>query len=123
MYRQYLVNQYGIANVDTRQILSANLKALRDRNPKYSSAPAIERATAELGCKIGRSTVQRILDGTTPVNLDFVEVLANLFGMDAWQLLVPNLQPEAPPALRSVSQSEDQLYQKLRRVLEEVKPG
>lgn len=116
---QYNVGYYGLTeHMDTREILSANLAALRQKYPQFSSAPALERATATLeenkqGKRVGRTTVQRMFDGTTPVNLDYVESVARVFGLDAWQLLVPGMNPKHPPVLRSVGPAEDEIYRKL----------
>ena len=54
-----------------------------------ASAPAVERATAQKGLKVGRSTVQRVKDGDTTVNLDYIEVFAKVFQKEPWQLLHP----------------------------------
>jgi hypothetical protein len=62
-----------------------------------------------------------MLDGTTPVNLDYVETIANLFNMDAWQLLVPDMDPKHPPTLRTIGQNEAQLYEKLDTLVKEFK--
>lgn len=116
---QYSVGFYGLMeHMDTREILAANLALLRQKYPQFSSAPALERATARLeenkqGKRVGRTTVQRMLDGTTPVNIDYIESVARVFGLDAWQLLVPGMSPKHPPVLRSVGPAEDEIYRKL----------
>ena len=56
---------------------------------ELASAPAVERATAQKGLKVGRSTVQRVKDGDTTVNLDYIEVFAKVFHKEPWQLLHP----------------------------------
>lgn len=73
----------------TRQILGANLSSLMNSSSELASAPAVERATAQKGLKVGRSTVQRVKDGDTTVNLDYIEVFAKVFHKEPWQLLHP----------------------------------
>lgn len=73
----------------TRQILGANLSSLMNSRSELASAPAVERATAQKGLKVGRSTVQRVKDGDTTVNLDYIEVFAKVFQKEPWQLLHP----------------------------------
>jgi hypothetical protein len=73
----------------TRQILGANLSSLMNSSSELASAPAVERATAQKGLKVGRSTVQRVKDGDTTVNLDYIEVFAKVFQKEPWQLLHP----------------------------------
>lgn len=73
-----------------RQHLAANLKRLMDApDSRYPTAKSVEDATARLDKKIGRSTVQRIREAATPVNLDYVEALGLVFGLEPWQLLAP----------------------------------
>lgn len=120
---QYTVGFYGLMeHMDTREILAANLTRLRAKHANtYPSDLSIEKATDKLGCKVGRTTVRRMCDGTTPVNLDFVEVVAKLFGLDAWQLLVPDMDPKHPPTLRSIGPTETDLYKKLDTLVKEFK--
>lgn len=73
----------------TRQILGANISSLMNSSSELASAPAVERATAQKGLKVGRSTVQRVKDGDTTVNLDYIEVFAKVFQKEPWQLLHP----------------------------------
>ena len=46
----------------------------------------------------------------TTLNLDYIDAIARVFGLDAWQLLTPNLMPKNPPVLRSVGEVEDSYY-------------
>lgn len=94
----------------TTQVLAANLKTLMARVGAPSSAPAVEEATkVKGGLKVGRSTVQRILKAETPVNLDYVESLAKVFGVQPWELLHPSMgktitpEPDLPEALAAVA--------------------
>lgn len=105
--------------MSARDTLAENLRALMKASERYRSSFAIERRTEELGCKVGKSTVDRASRGETPLNIDAVDAIASVFGFDAWQLLVPGLQPSRPPALNAVSKAEEDIY-KLRDRLDEA---
>lgn len=111
---------YGFATTSGRQTLAANLKALMAEHTNLSTLIQVEQATEQCGLKIGKSTVGRLLKCETPVNLDYVEVLARIFHLDPWQLIVPGLDPKNPPTLRSVSASEEQLYARLRDLARQI---
>lgn len=49
--------------------------------------------------KIGPGTASRIKAQETSVGLDVVESIAAVFKMEAWQLLVPEIDPSKPPRL------------------------
>lgn len=53
--------------------------------------------------KVGRSTVQRVKDAQTTVNLDYIEVFAKVFQKEPWQLLHPQLGESEPQAALSPS--------------------
>lgn len=48
---------------------------------------------------ITQGSAQRVLDDESDLRLDTLDQLARGFGMRAWQLLVPKLDPAAPPTL------------------------
>jgi hypothetical protein len=93
-----------------RQIVAANLTALmknqRETDGPLASFQAIEDATARMGAKVGKSTVDRISKGTTPAELDNLEALARVFKLQVWQFLVPNLVPGAPPHMRTADKQD-----------------
>lgn len=49
------------------------------------------------------------------IGLDKVDAVATVFGLSAWQLLIPNLDPSNVPVIM-ISEDERQLYDKLKRV-------
>ena len=120
-------NAYGITDMPARTIVSDNLQTLMDWKPSLGSTLAIERATERHGCKVGKSTVDRMKHGTTPVNLDYLEAIAAVFGFDCWQLLVPGMDPRNPPTLRSIGQAEENIYRRMADLAAQVadlsKPG
>ena len=98
--QQYQTRQHEATHEMTaREILAANFRTLRDRHPAYMSDLGIENATKAMGNQVGRTTVNKVSKGTTPLNLDDLETLAILFGVTPWQILVPGLDPEYKPLL------------------------
>ena len=79
--------------------LAANLQRLMEADKDYTSARKVAERAAMFK-KIHPKTVTRILSlaGNEPT-LDTVESIAKVFGLQAWQMLVPNLQPSRPPEL------------------------
>lgn len=111
---------YTMASPPAREVLADNLKALMKANPPYSKLLSLEKATATRGGgkRIGKTTLANILGKATPVNLDYVEILAKVFGLAPWQMLVPGLRPENPQILRSTGPDEDALWSNLAKVKE-----
>lgn len=114
---------YTMASPPARDVLADNLEALMKANPQYGKLLSLEQATATRGGgkRIGKTTLANILKRTTPINLDYVEILAKVFGLAPWQLLIPGLRPENPQILRSTGPEEDALYTKLGELRELAK--
>jgi len=83
-----------------RKILSNNLSDLMHESPTYKSAPSLQAATAKCGVKVGRSTIDRALKGTTTINLDYIESIAKVFRLEPWQMIHPTRggKDDAPDA-------------------------
>lgn len=99
--------------------VARNLTALmaheKDRKRSLWTAQAVA-AKAE----IGHGTVDRVAKGQTNVNIANLHAIAKVFGLRAWQLLVPDLQPDNPPVLRTVSPDEADLYNRLRELAKQI---
>lgn len=54
---------------------------------------------------IGEATLTRIQEGSPGTQLDSLVSLAAAFDLEPWQLLVPDLDPDAPPRLREQAYS------------------
>jgi hypothetical protein len=106
-----------------RDVLADNLKALMIANPQYGKLLSLEQATATRGGgkRIGKTTLANILAKTTPVNLDYVEILAKVFGLAPWQMLVPGLRPDNPQILKSTGPEEEALWDRLGELRDIVK--
>lgn len=77
-----------------------------DSNPKLSAR-----------ADVGVATLSRIITCKTAATLDTVARLADAFGLEPWQLLVPNLNVNNPQMLQVSSPEEVQLWGRLREVI------
>lgn len=48
---------------------------------------------------VGHGTIARLRAGSHATTIDTVATVAEHFGFEAWQLLVPDFDPDAPPVL------------------------
>lgn len=97
-----------MATIDTNATLWANTQALMNF---HWGEVNLNRLARE--CKIGPGTAARIKDQKTSVGLEVLEKIAENFSIAVWQLLVPGMDPAAPPALQPVSAAERALYEKI----------
>ena len=96
----------------TRDVLAENLNHLMSAYPSLDSNPKLARRS-----KLGVGTIARVRNSDAAVNLDTLDKLAGCFDLHPWQMLVPNLDPKSPPVLRSMSQAESDLFDRLRSVI------
>lgn len=68
---------------------------------------------------VGEATIERMIKGKADVRLDSIEAVARGFGLQAWQLLVPDLDPRNPPVY--LSDGERDLYQRFRQLTRDIK--
>lgn len=113
-------SDHGIAAMNARDTLTENLRALMSSHHTYKSTLAIERATEKAGLKVGKSTIDRVLRGETNLTIDYIEAIAGLYGLDAWQLMTPGLRPKSPPVLRTIGETEDNLYKRIGELAKEI---
>jgi transcriptional regulator with XRE-family HTH domain len=93
-----------------RKTLRTNLQALMD----YKHGPRTQSALHRKS-KVAQATIGRILrDSGENARIETDEALAKAYGLDAWQLMVPGMDPANPPVLRSASKEEAELYDRLR---------
>jgi transcriptional regulator with XRE-family HTH domain len=100
----------------TAKVLGANLAALMAAHKDLNSNPKLSKKTG-----LGTGTLSRVRNGEVDVNLDTLEKLAKAFHVEAWQLLVPRMEPNNLPALQAISPEERRLYERLREVAKELK--
>lgn len=100
---------------EVRKILADNVAKLMASRPDLDSQQKLRR---KAGGKLGQATISRILRCESAATIDNIQAIAEAFGMDAWQLLVPGLDPSITPTLQAVSPRELELY---RRIAEAAK--
>lgn len=73
----------------SRAVLAANINKLMQKHPALSTNVKL---AAEAG--LGLGTVARIRNASTAATLDTIDVLARVFGLEPWQMLVKDLDPK-----------------------------
>jgi transcriptional regulator with XRE-family HTH domain len=100
----------------TAKVLGTNIAALMAAHKELNSNPKLAKKTG-----LGTATLSRVRNGEVDANLDTLERLAKAFHIEAWQLLVPRMEPNNLPALQAISPEERRLYERLREVAKELK--
>lgn len=83
---------------DIRKIISANVKALL-RHEQRADAGWEPGPSALMRKNFANGTAQRILAGETSYGVEMVDRIAEAFGVEPWQLLVPDLDVADRPFL------------------------
>ena len=96
------------SSMSSKAVLAANLKALMDHSPAYSSQVAVAKAA-----RCDQKTVSRLLRQEQAATVDLLDAIAAVFGLESWQLLTENLDPSNPPKVH-MTKSEQALYERLR---------
>lgn len=86
---------------DALATLAANMKRLINRvGGVYSSNEAAQKGSQG---RVSRSTFDRLRNidkaGSTAVGIDKLDGVAKTFGIEVWQLFVPDLDIKSPPKL------------------------
>lgn len=83
-----------MTSTDSKTVLWKNVQELMK---KHYGEENQTRLAKDVG--FGAGTAIRLKAGKTSVGVDIIDRLAQFFGLEPWQLLVPGLKPEALPAL------------------------
>lgn len=97
------------SNSSSRQILATSLKALLRSGLGPANQSELKRKSG-----VAQSTIGRILQCETAATIETLEQIAGVYGLQAWQLLVPDMEPSNPPVLAVASPKERELYQRLK---------
>jgi len=100
---------------ETRKVLADNLRRLLDSGSGPASQLAAKRKSG-----VAQATIGRILSGKSAATVKTIESIAHAYGLSAWQLLVPNLDPSNPPVLRAMSKEEQDMYDRLRQAAQDL---
>jgi hypothetical protein len=63
---------------------------------------------------IGPGTCTRMKNQETSIGIDILAKVASVFGLQAWHLLTPDLDPRNPPVVH-LNRSEREMYERLRQ--------
>jgi hypothetical protein len=95
--------------VDLPRVVRENLQGLLDAaNDGVIRGPR-SRLDLEAQSGVGKSTIYRILDKETAndTSINNLQRIAEAYGLNAWQLLVPHLDPRRPPSILTEKERED----------------
>lgn len=92
------IEQMG--NADQKSVLWTNIAALMRHHYGKENINQLHKES-----KVSLATFTRIKQQGTSVGIDIVGQVAAAFGLEAWQLLVPDLDPESVPTLEGESES------------------
>jgi hypothetical protein len=96
-----------IEHMSIRETLAENLIALMSATPECGTEKLLRKRA-----KVGGGTVDGARQAKSAVTLDSLDKLAKAFGLEAWQLLVPNLNPRNRPVIH-LTESERHFYARL----------
>ena len=99
----------------SRQVLAANLKALM---ASLSALDTFCILVAAGGPSNG--TLDWIRRMESGASIDQLDILAKIYGLEPWQLLVPNLDPTNPPMLASISQRQLEMLERIKQAAKEL---
>lgn len=109
--------------MDLRYVIAENLESLKkwhtDHGNTLTSARAIARAA-----NLSKNTVTQLLDPRKAVGeryptVDTLEAVAAVFDLQAWQLLIPGIDPTNPPVL-PVTAAERDLTERFKTLAREL---
>lgn len=99
---------------DAARVLADNLRALMAASAELTTQKAVAKRSG-----MNQTTVGHILRCTHSPSLKQIDGLADAFGLLPWQLLVPSLDGNNPPAVVLTSQ-ERSLYDRLTTAAESI---
>lgn len=100
--------QKRVAPQGLRIIVARNLRKLMLETEDLKTAAALGKAA-----KVGRKTVERMMEGTNASSMDTIEAVSVALNVRPWQLLVAGLDARDLPQLRKPEGVEAELYQRL----------
>ena len=98
-----------------KDVVATNLKALMDAHPDLDT---LEKITDANGGSNG--TLDRIRRGESYCRINALARLAGVFGLEAWQLLVPRLDSYNLPKLEMDSQVAQELKNELEAIAKTI---
>lgn len=99
----------------SRQVLATNLKALMASHPALDTFGKIVAAGGP-----SNGTLDRIRRMESGASIDQLDTLAKIYGLEPWQLLVPNLDPTNPPMLAAISAKQMEMLERIKQAAKEL---
>lgn len=100
----------------TAKVLGENLVRLMAAHPDLNSNPKLAAKT-----RLGTGTISRLRNGAVDANMDTLERMARAFHVEAWQLLVPGIDPGNLPTLQPISEQERKLYERIAEAVKGIR--
>jgi hypothetical protein len=79
-----------------REVLSTNLRALMQARPDLGTIKKVATASKS---NLSNGKIGRIYAASHTTDIDTLQALSSVFGVEPWQLLVPDMNPLALPRL------------------------
>jgi transcriptional regulator with XRE-family HTH domain len=92
-----------------------NLRRLMEADRQLHSQPRLAAAS-----RVAQTSIGRILRGEQSPTLDMVHKLATAFGLEAWQMLVPDLEPDNPPITKQIDERQHELLKRFRLAAQDL---
>lgn len=103
----------------TLKTLAENVRALMTYALDHQTGEPTSSNGLAAATGLGRGTIQRVVrGGPNAPAIDTLSIIASAYKLQAWQLLVPGLDPSNPPVIL-VTDAERQLQERLRLVSRE----
>lgn len=102
--------------VNTRETAAANLRELMAAARRRGDRDLASDKALSAKTGLGRPTIEGLRKGLRAVGIDTLEIVANAYDLQAWQMLVPGLDPENAPTL-PVTETERELWKSVTESL------
>lgn len=108
----------AMATQHPRETLAANINRLIDRDTPPGERRSVLGWARQKGLDV--KLIERMAKGLHSVTIDKIDEVAQACGLQAWQLLLEDLDPSSPPDA-PISEEERAMLRKLRRLLDSTK--
>lgn len=92
-----------------------NLRRLMEADRQLHSQKRLASAS-----RVAQTSIGRILRGEQSPTLDVVHKLGAAFGLEAWQMLVPDLEPDNPPITKQIDERQQELLKRFRLAAQDL---
>jgi len=96
--------------MDIKSVVAGNLNRLKDEY-KLTNLKMAKR------CGVGEGTIARACNKQSAIGIDNLQAIASAFHLQAWMLLVPDLDPRNPYIISNITKEEKALYDRLRAAM------